>query len=91
MEVGGLTTRSEGSRTIRRMHERTEHRTPDEIDGDLAELLAPLHAAALRLAQGGAPPAAIAAQLGIPEESVPGILEVAAAKLDRLQREGSSR
>ena len=72
------------------MHEPTEGRSADEIDGDLADLLAPMHAAALRLAQDGAPPAAIASQLGIPEESVPGILEVAAAKLDRLQREGSS-
>lgn len=73
------------------MQESTKGRLSDEIDGDLADLLAPLHAEALRLAQEGVTTAAIAARLGIPEESVPGVLEVAAAKLDRLQREGSSR
>lgn len=58
---------------------------------DVLELLAPLHAAALRLADRGADARAIAAELGIPIESVAGVLDVAAAKLARLQREGAVR
>jgi hypothetical protein len=60
---------------------------PSELR-ELVTLLAPQHAAALRMAATGADDAAIAAGLGIPVEAVPGVLEVAAAKLARLRREG---
>jgi TolB protein len=54
---------------------------------DLADLLAPLHASALHIADQGGDATAISAQLGIPVESVPGLLEMAAAKLARLAKE----
>ena len=54
---------------------------------DLVDLLAPLHASALHIADQGGDATAISAQLGIPVESVPGLLEMAAAKLARLARE----
>ena len=57
----------------------------------LLALLAPLHAAALRLAGRGADASEIAAELGIPLESVAGVLDVATAKLARLQRDGAVR
>jgi hypothetical protein len=49
--------------------------------------LAPLHASVLRLASQGSDSEAIAACLGVPVESVPGLVEMAAAKLARIARE----
>jgi hypothetical protein len=56
----------------------------------LLELLAPMYATALRLAGRGADAGEIAAALGIPVESVAGVLDLAAAKLARLEREGTA-
>ena len=69
---------------------KTDGSRPGDLSS-LLELLAPMHAAALRLADRGADASAIAADLGIPIESVAGVLDVAAAKLARLQREGAVR
>lgn len=49
--------------------------------------LAPLHATVLRLASQGSDSAGIAARVGVPVESVPALVEMAAAKLARLARE----
>jgi hypothetical protein len=68
----------------------TDGNRPGDTNPLLA-LLAPLHAAALRLAGRGADASEIAADLGIPIESVAGVLDVAAAKLARLQRDGAER
>lgn len=54
---------------------------------DLVDLLAPLHASALQIASQGGDTATISAQLGIPVESVAGLLEMATAKLARLAKE----
>ena len=66
-------------------HAKDSTRAIARRDSTLIAQLAPLHAAALRLARRGARPATIAARLGVPEESVPALLEVAAAKLARLE------
>jgi hypothetical protein len=63
----------------------------DAPGADLDALLAPIHAAALRLAQSGLDARAIAECLGVPVESVPALLTVAAVKHARLLRaRGSS-
>lgn len=66
---------------------RAAARTPARSTALLAQL-APRHADALRLAARGARTATIAERLGIPEESVAALLEIAAAKLARLRGEG---
>jgi hypothetical protein len=58
-------------------------------DDDAIDLLPPLYAVALRLAQAGAEPALIAAATGIELESVPAFLLVAHAKLDELSPSSS--
>lgn len=70
------------------MSETDESRPGDA--SELLDLLAPLHADALRLADRGADASEIAADLGIPLESVAGVLDVATAKLARLQREAGA-
>jgi hypothetical protein len=55
--------------------------------GAWLDQLAPLHANVLRLASQGSDSEAIAACLGVPVESVPGLVEMAAAKLARIARE----
>jgi hypothetical protein len=53
--------------------------------------LAPLHATVLRLASQGSDSAGIAARVGVPVESVPALVEMAASKLARIARERSVR
>jgi len=57
--------------------------------GAWLDQLAPLHSQVLQLASRGADSAEIAAQLGVPVESVPGLVEMAAAKLARVARDRS--
>ena len=47
-----------------------------------------VYAVAIALHGAGVPEAAIAARLDLPRESIPALLEIAAAKLNRLQLEG---
>ncbi|HXY94272.1 MAG TPA: hypothetical protein VEP49_17470 [Acidimicrobiia bacterium] len=53
---------------------------------DALELLPPMYAVALRLADAGAEPRVIATAAGIEPESVPAFLEVARAKLREIVR-----
>ena len=57
---------------------------------DALDLLPPLYAVALRLADAGAAPAVIATAAGIEPESVAAFVELAGAKLDELRDQGGS-
>jgi hypothetical protein len=55
--------------------------------GQALDLLPPLYAVALRLAEAGAPPSVIAEGVDIAPAAVPAFLEVAEGKLERLLRD----
>jgi hypothetical protein len=77
------------ARTLRRMpseQPRSDRPTADMPDGPLTRLPV-VYAVAIALQRAGVPMAAMAEQLEIPAESMPALLEVAAAKLAVLSRQ----